>query len=347
MFAKSIWRHDSSNIAVCGLDRWATYLKEFVMNTLAQNGFTLRRPTWDDAEKVTELVCLVDIDEFGKAETSVEDIKAMWRRPHFDLEKDAWMVYAHDGSLAAYTDFYLKDGLVYVNNNSSVHPRFKGQGLREWYLNEAEAWARDSAQRPIVLRHVVNAAEPDKLAMMEQAGYRAVRDAYIMRINLDSPPPVPAMPEGIEFRSFARGQDEHAVWACFQEAFRDMWSHPDVPFDYWISGFGKNPDWSPELSLLAVQGDEIAGAVITLVEPSGGWLQQVAVRRPWRKQGVALALLQTIFGELYRRGVKTAGLEVDAESTTGALRLYEKAGMFVDEHFRQFRKELAPELTVV
>jgi mycothiol synthase len=70
----------------------------------------------------------------------------------------------------------------------------------------------------------------------------------------------------------------------------------------------------------------------------------LGVRRPWRRRGVALALLQHSFGEFYRRGLRKAGLGVDASSLTGATRLYRKAGMRSDPAYQYdlYEKELRP-----
>jgi ribosomal protein S18 acetylase RimI-like enzyme len=38
--------------------------------------------------------------------------------------------------------------------------------------------------------------------------------------------------------------------------------------------------------------------------------------------------------------MKRASLGVDAENTTGAVRLYERAGMFVERRYDLYRKEL-------
>jgi ribosomal protein S18 acetylase RimI-like enzyme len=69
-------------------------------------------------------------------------------------------------------------------------------------------------------------------------------------------------------------------------------------------------------------------------------VEVVGVRRPWRKQGLALALLQHAFAEHYRRGIREIGLSVDAESLTGAPRVYARAGMQVAQNFVIYRKEL-------
>ena len=71
-----------------------------------------------------------------------------------------------------------------------------------------------------------------------------------------------------------------------------------------------------------------------------GWVNILGVRRPWRKRGIGVALLEHSFGEFYRRGILKAGLGVDAESLTGALRLYEKAGMHVHLIFDNYEKTI-------
>ena len=53
----------------------------------------------------------------------------------------------------------------------------------------------------------------------------------------------------------------------------------------------------------------------------------LAVRKPWRSRGLGLALLRQSFADFAARGANRVGLVVDAENTTGAVRLYERAGM--------------------
>ena len=68
----------------------------------------------------------------------------------------------------------------------------------------------------------------------------------------------------------------------------------------------------------------------------------LGVRRPWRRRGIALALLHHAFGELYRRGKHRVVLGVDSQSLTGALRLYERAGMHVQLQYDNYELELRP-----
>jgi ribosomal protein S18 acetylase RimI-like enzyme len=56
--------------------------------------------------------------------------------------------------------------------------------------------------------------------------------------------------------------------------------------------------------------------------------------------GLGTALLQHSFLEMRARGMRKASLGVDGENTTGAVRLYERAGMDVDRRYDCYRKEL-------
>ena len=134
------------------------------------------------------------------------------------------------------------------------------------------------------------------------------------------------------------------------ETFRDHWGHVEAPeqegFALWQHRRLHDSNYDPSLWFLAIDGDEIAGFSLcqqrTSEDPAMGWVNSLGVRRPWRRRGVAEALLYHSFGELRRRGQASIGLDVDASSLTGATRLYEKAGMSAIREFTRFEKELRP-----
>jgi ribosomal protein S18 acetylase RimI-like enzyme len=66
----------------------------------------------------------------------------------------------------------------------------------------------------------------------------------------------------------------------------------------------------------------------------------IGVRPEWRRRGIAEALLRAAFAEFFRRGELRVALGVDAESPTGATRLYERVGMRVFSRTVVYEKEL-------
>ena len=69
-----------------------------------------------------------------------------------------------------------------------------------------------------------------------------------------------------------------------------------------------------------------------------GHVNGLGVLRPYRRRGIGLALLHHAFGEYYRRGKRGVSLGVDAENLTGALSLYQRAGMHVHRQFDLYEK---------
>jgi GNAT superfamily N-acetyltransferase len=150
---------------------------------------------------------------------------------------------------------------------------------------------------------------------------------------------------GIAVRTHATGADDRAVYEAVQESFADHWGHTREPYERWRKHTVERREWfNPALWFLATSGDEIAGVALCsdYAEMGQGWVNTVGVRRPWRRTGVALALLHHAFAEFRARGRTSAALGVDAQSLTGATRVYEKAGMHVKHRFALFEKELRP-----
>jgi len=171
-----------------------------------------------------------------------------------------------------------------------------------------------------------------------------------MRIDMDGPVSDPEWPEGITLKPYDHETDAEAVYLADIEAFRDHFGFIEQPFEDGFRDFMQMmtgyENFDPTLWFIAMDGDEIAG--ISLCRPNSyddpdlGFVNTLAVRRPWRKRGLGLALLRHSFNEFYRRGRRKVGLGVDAENLTGALRLYEKAGMHVHRQYNLYEKELRP-----
>jgi mycothiol synthase len=170
-----------------------------------------------------------------------------------------------------------------------------------------------------------------------------------MLIEMDAPVPEAVFPEGIVLRTYNPETDAEAVYRAETEAFRDHFGFVEEPFEEglkrWMH-FREYEGFDPTLFFLAMAGDEIAGFSLcrshSFYDPDRGWVRSLGVRRPWRKRGIGLALLRHSFNEFYRRDKRKVGLGVDAQNLTGALRLYEGAGMRVDQAYDHYEKELRP-----
>jgi ribosomal protein S18 acetylase RimI-like enzyme len=177
--------------------------------------------------------------------------------------------------------------------------------------------------------------------LLDGAGYRPVRHYFRMTIELDECPAEPVWPDGITCETFDIAY-ALAFHQAIAEAFEEEWNFRPMPFEEWKRHRLGAPDFDPTLWFVARDDTEIAGVI--RCEPQrwgGGWVGMLGVRRPWRRRGVGLALLQRAFCEFYDRGERRVGLGVDAQNATGATRLYERVGMRVRAEDIIFEKAMA------
>jgi ribosomal protein S18 acetylase RimI-like enzyme len=218
----------------------------------------------------------------------------------------------------------------------------------DWAEDRARvALERAPADARIVLEAGTTSTHLPTTELLGERGFVAVRHSLSMARELDDRLPAPVWPAGITVRTMRPG-DELAVYRAENEAFRDHWGHIEAPeaegYPIWRHRALEDPAHDPSLWFLALDGDQIAGMALCdafqIGDPDMGWVNTLGVRRPWRRQGLAEALLYHSFAELRRRGRTRVGLGVDASSLTGATRLYEKAGMHAIRDFVHFEKEL-------
>ena len=300
-------------------------------------GLVLREPAREEAGAIAELLNAHSHNLHGEADLSVDEL-AHW----FGI-KHIWIrVAERGGRLVAYVD---------VANDEQQGRRFHvdARPLDEESAHAVVAAAEKHARRHAVPDAILRgyAAETDQpaAAAYQAAGLRIVRHSFQMRIELRAPP-VPDWPPGIEVRSYTHA-DEEAVWDAMNETFADHWGYqppgPEGRAEWRHYGI-EGPHFDPGLWFLAEDGDTLAGISLCQWHASGdpqfGWVQTLGVRRPWRRRGLALALLQHSFAEFAHRGATHVGLGVDAENTTNAVRLYERAGMSVARRSDTWEKTL-------
>jgi mycothiol synthase len=304
------------------------------MSSSPPDGFSVRRVTLDDAPAIDELITAADVAVQGWSESSVPELLGWWRM--MDLEHSSWVL--HDGdSVAAYAagfahgDTFELDGFV--------HPDYEGRGLGAWLLARAEERARQLGKPKLYTFSL--AADKQAHRLFEQCGMRDLRRYYRMAIDLEAAPPEPEWPDGLRLDTFER-DDAEQFHSAMGEAFADEWNFVRMPFEEWHElRLVKDPDFDPTLWFIVRDGDEIAAVMRNEPDRSGaGFVGAIGVRKPWRKRGIALALLQHAFAEFYRRGKRRVALGVDAENPTGATRLYERAGMQVAFEVVTYGKEL-------
>jgi mycothiol synthase len=285
----------------------------------------LRSPRLDELAALTDLINRDSDELYGEREASVETMRMWLTGPKLDSETDI-RVAVVDDEFRGYVDVDPDPEPTYWVDLRV--PLSEPDDVRVALLDWVEGRARERGGE--VLRvHAASTDEPIK-RLLEERGSRVIRHFYRMRIELDHEPSEPRWPAGLTLRT-ATPDDAETVYAAHQESFEDHWEHTRMPFEEWQHWLMRE-GFDPTLWFVLEDGGEVA-AVELCREHEGearlGWVSVLGVRKHWRRRGLGRALLLHAFHEFRRRGFHAAALGVDAESLTGANRLYESAGMRV------------------
>jgi mycothiol synthase len=295
------------------------------------DGFRVRRPAEEDAGAVAELKRAVEVARHGESDETVDHIREEWALPRLDLQRDAWLVEDVRGPLVGYGFCWMEAPPGGIVAEQIVDSATRGRGLSEYLLDlcevrAAELLAEAGPGGKGLLGVWSHHSDPARIALFESRGYHRVRTFLRLDRDLGAEVEAPEWPQGISVRTYRRGQDEAAVHAAGEEAFRDHFRPTEMNLEEWLEYRFSRDDLDLGLWFVAWDGEEVAGAAVSFETPVGGYVDELFVRRPWRGRGLGRALLLQSCIELRRRGQTRAYLGVDAANPTGAMHLYESAG---------------------
>ena len=120
--------------------------------------------------------------------------------------------------------------------------------------------------------------------------------------------------------------DLRAVHDVLETAFTDHFNSKPETFDEFLFRLREDPGHRWDHWWLAEVDGTPAGALVGTESGSGSYVAYIGVVELARGRGVAKGLLRTVIADAAARGRDNVGLEVDADSPTGADRLYRGMG---------------------
>ncbi len=187
----------------------------------------------------------------------------------------------------------------------------------------------------------------NRAAVLSERGFVPVRFFYQMiRPNLDDLPDAP-LPDGLQVRPVEPDQ-LRAIFEAEVEAFADHWGSVVTNEDDFRQFASDAVASGTGLWRVAWDGDQVAGMVRGYItehenERYGrkrGYVEHISVRRPWRRRGLARALIGATITALREAEMTEGALGVDSENQSGALRLYKACGFRITSESATYRKSL-------
>ena len=269
----------------------------------------------------------------GTDDTTPADLLTYWTSPDVELGQDVLLAETAAGRLGGYADLGVHGEAVWLDVRGT-----------------------DPATLPAMLEAIevrATTKEPDKklwgyasaddaplVELFERNGYGKARHSFRMRIDLDGQQPEPEWPDGVSVRTMREGE-ERRVYDAEMASFADTWMFAPDPYDSWLHWMVEEPSFDRSLWFIAEQDGELVGIVLSRApenEPGLGWVRILGVLPEHRRRGLGQALLGHTFAEFASRGFRAVGLGVDAENPTGAVSVYERAGMHVERTNLIFEK---------
>ncbi len=219
-----------------------------------------------------------------------------------------------------------------------VHPGHRTDELEDFVV----AWMAAAGERKLAAlddglpRHVgisLHEHLHERRARLERHGFALSRWYLEMGRDLSVPAPAALPPGSVEMRAWEPALDEQ-VRLAHNEAFVDHWGSNPLSAERWRAALTGSAFFRPDLSLVAMAGGQVAGYSLGYVYPEDvevrgrteAWVGQLGTRRPWRRQGLASALLAATMRAAAAAGIEHLMLGVDAANSTGAVGVYERAG---------------------
>lgn len=293
----------------------------------------------DDVDAVTEAQRAMDAVDHPEWLHTREEVQELFDYSFVDLAEDTLLGFDADGRLLAVgivTMTPVQESLVRVFLEGGVHPEARGRGIGRELL----AWSRARGEQklaaspkrlPAWLMTYADERSADASRLFHRDGFETAR--YFFELDRDLAEPIPAVEpaDGIRIVPY-RDDLSAATLAARNDSFRDHWaSQPmsDEQWTAWVAG-----TFRPDISFLAVAGDEVVGFALNQVNEedwenqgfTGAYIGMVGTIRSARGKRIAPALLGRTMEACRALGWQKVTLSVDAENPSGALGLYTGMG---------------------
>ena len=333
-------------------------MHENLERLLEGNG--LRARPWREGDDFGALAAIINksrvADGVDDVISTAQDLKANFEDPKdFVPERDVLLL-ERDGALVGSCRMHWEErpngNIVFIHSVELI-PEARSEGVLKALFRYNEGHAREIA--PLVARIGkkaslllwANDAPNEWRDIARTQGYKPVQHVVSMIRPLDRLPSV-SFPKGFELKKIP--QDGYRdIWKARRTACSGEWDFSEKEWDdrhfkKWL----RSEEFQPELWQVAYQGDTVAGMVLNFILHSEnkefgtkrGHTEHVYVASPFRRRGLARALLASSFRVLKEQGMEVAALDTEVENPNETVKLYGSVGFKVIKSFTFYQKPI-------
>jgi mycothiol synthase len=284
-----------------------------------------------DAAALSALMAIVAKADGDSDPADEASVRESFGDPYREYERGSVGLFL-DGALVGYgllTTRAAAEPRHKMRYSGSIHPSFRGKGLGDALLEWAESAARPLHDerfpgKPLDLGSGCVSGNAAAVALHVAHGFRSARVFQRMIRDLSELPAFTPLPDGVRAETFSMRSSEDAR-LIRNDAFKDHWGSVPVSPAQWAH-MRASGSFRAAYSFVAYEGDEPLGILLSHDHGDDLYVAVVGTRARGRKRGIASALLSLALSQAWADGFATASLSVDADSRTGAVAVYERAG---------------------
>jgi mycothiol synthase len=178
----------------------------------------------------------------------------------------------------------------FASADVSVVPDRRGMGIGSVVLAFVSERARALGKE--VLQLQVKQSDESSRSFLERRGFQKVGGEEAVSLELGAPQPPSVPPDGISILSRRERPDVvEAMYEVYVECDQDVpGTSGPMTLEGWRALDIDRPSRSPDLAFVALDGDEVVGYAVADIFGDEGQHGFTAVKRAWRRRGVATAL---------------------------------------------------------
>jgi mycothiol synthase len=279
------------------------------------------------------------------------------RLPNFDLTQQMFFVQAPNanniiGSIGFNWRQDVEGNLIYEFRHWMVDPDYRGIGIEKTLLRKAEGWLVEFSHNQKLpgekwLQTRIKDTIINQINLLETNGYAIHRQTIKMTRPTNLELSAASIPDGLIIRK-PESNEYRKILRANDEAFRDLWGYSQKTEDQ-LTKWEHDRLFQPECWQIAWDQDQVAGMILGYIDAEEntifnrlyGYTEEIAVRSPWRRRGLARSLLTESIKMFRKMGMKDTVLSVDSLNQSGAYEFYKKMGYIPISAYRYYRKKIA------